>query len=308
MTLYHTIIFHLTHYQGLPGPLKRSLLYLAYDEILRGEIFLKCNAGFLTSTCDGILIEENFSQLLIFELTGDRSLIHLTRDEDHDNGRWNFFQGKGQLTTTDFPYDLDTTSLGLTAVQEDDDIAMAVMDEMLDYLNEDGIIQTYFDHSRPRIDPVVCVNVLNLFFTYRRGKQMVATLQWVYSVLLDRAYIHGTRYYTTAESFLFFLCRMLRTCPDTSIRKQFLPLLKERIAERIGAKGDGLSLAMRVIVCNYVGLRDTEDYRTLVGLQQEDGGWDNGVLYKYGSSGLLIGNRGLTTAMALQAIRCYRAS
>jgi len=48
--------------------------------------------------------------------------------------------------------DLDTTSIGLTV---SDHVATAdkhkVMDEMLKYRNPDGIVQVYFDHSRPRI-------------------------------------------------------------------------------------------------------------------------------------------------------------
>jgi hypothetical protein len=49
--------------------------------------------------------------------------------------------GKGQLTTEEFPFDLDTTSLGLTILQHDKDTAHSVMDEMLEYVDHDGIIQ-----------------------------------------------------------------------------------------------------------------------------------------------------------------------
>lgn len=49
--------------------------------------------------------------------------------------------GKGQLTTEEFPFDLDTTSLGLTILKRDKDIANSVMNEMLEYVDPDGIIQ-----------------------------------------------------------------------------------------------------------------------------------------------------------------------
>ena len=49
--------------------------------------------------------------------------------------------GKGQLTTEEFPFDLDTTSLGLTVLRRDKELASSVMDEMLDYVDTDGIIQ-----------------------------------------------------------------------------------------------------------------------------------------------------------------------
>lgn len=55
------------------------------------------------------------------------------------------------MTTEEFPFDLDTTSIGLTVCTHvDSETKTSVMDEMLDYVNQDGIIQTYFDPSRPR--------------------------------------------------------------------------------------------------------------------------------------------------------------
>ncbi|KAK0244716.1 HAD-like domain-containing protein [Armillaria nabsnona] len=298
--------------QGLYGlvyreskELKQSLLSLFGDPIQRGQRFLKENAGRLVSMCGGIAIQENFAQLLILEMTNDRSLVqsHMVEKE----GKWNFFRGNGQLTTARFPCDLDTTSLGLTVVRARVNVAVSIMDEMLNYINEDGIVQTYFDHDRPRIDPVVCVNVLHLFHSYGRGKEMSQTLQWVYEVLLHRAYIQGSRYYETAECFLFFLYRFISDCDDPVIHSRFYPLLKERVTERIGTVGDGLALAMRLIVCDFTGVRNDIDVRTLRTFQCEDGGWDTGLIYKYGSSGLSIGNRGLTTAMAIHAIQCSLA-
>lgn len=49
--------------------------------------------------------------------------------------------GKGQLTTEEFPFDLDTTSLALTILKRSKGIADSVMDEMLEYVDPDGIIQ-----------------------------------------------------------------------------------------------------------------------------------------------------------------------
>jgi hypothetical protein len=45
------------------------------------------------------------------------------------------------LTTEQFPVDLDTTSLALSITKPDTSIVHSVMDEMLEYLNSDGIIQ-----------------------------------------------------------------------------------------------------------------------------------------------------------------------
>ena len=122
-------------------------------------------------------------------------------------------------------------------------------------------------------------------------------------MLAHRAYLDGTRYYETAECFLFFAARLLRTArDDTALQTRLAPLLRERVRERAGCPGDSLALAMRVLAGAAVGLRMERDLAALLPLQQEDGGWEPSWVYKYGSSGLKLGNRGLTTAFALNAI------
>ncbi|KAG5342688.1 hypothetical protein C0989_010656 [Termitomyces sp. Mn162] len=285
-----------------PKTVARALRNLVGDPITRGRAFLKQNAGRLLSVTDkndkhaAVELRENFAQLLILEATNNRTLVDLV---EHPR-TWNFFQGKGQLTTEQFPFDLDTTSLALTVLRRDKKLAFSIMDEML----EDD--QTYFDHRRPRFDPIVCVNTLSLFYSYGRGNELQKTLQWVHEVLRNRAYLEGTRYYETPECFLFFTSRLLASSDDQQLHAMLKPLLKERVQERIGAKGDALALAMRIIVTDFVGIRNEVDLRALLPLQCEDGGWEIGWMYKYGSSGIRIGNRGLTTALAIKAVEAMR--
>ncbi|KAJ6455227.1 HAD-like domain-containing protein [Mycena sanguinolenta] len=289
--------------KGDSDSVKCALRSLIDDPTLRGRDYLRQNARRLHSiTDDGSTLQENFAQLLILELMGDRNLVDIV---DHPRA-WNFFQGEATLTTDVFPFDLDTTSIALTVVERHKEVIESVMDEMLQYVDSDGIIQTYFDHQRPRFDPVVCVNVLSLFHTYNRGAELQPTLQWIYQVLRNRAYLDGTRYYETAESFLYFLSRFLLASSDTDMYTDLAPLLKERLQERIGVNGDALQLAMRISACASLGLRDDVDLGTLLTLQREDGGWEIGWMYKYGSSGIKIGNRGLTTAFAIKAIESSR--
>jgi len=49
--------------------------------------------------------------------------------------------GKPLLTTEEYPFDLDTTSLGLMVMNDNEDVAHSIMDEMLDYIDDDGIVQ-----------------------------------------------------------------------------------------------------------------------------------------------------------------------
>ena len=79
-------------------------------------------------------------------------------------------------------------------------------------------------------------------------------------------------------------------------------LLKERIQERVGQSGNALDIAVRIIVCKWLSLDCGVDCHTLLGMQCEDGGWNVGWMYSYGSTGVKIGNRGVTTAMAIRAL------
>ena len=98
--------------------------------------------------------------------------------------------------------------------------------------------------------------------------------------------------------------RFLQRAKAADVRSLLKPLLAQRIQEQIGKAGDALALSMRVLVCDFVGVRDDVDLRSLLPLQCEDGGWEIGWIYGYGSSGVKIGNRGLTTALAIKAIQC----
>lgn len=149
---------------------ERTLRNLCFDPTIRGASFLTRHAGrHLSYTSTGVIIHENFAQLLILEATHDSSLVKYTKY----NGPFNFFRGEGELTTPDFPCDADTTAIGITC---SDHMSLETKNELMDAIlrlrNSDGIPQVYFDPSRPRIDPVVCVNVLTLFYKYGRGSQL----------------------------------------------------------------------------------------------------------------------------------------
>jgi hypothetical protein len=195
------------------------------------------------------------------------------------------------------------------------------MDQMLTYLDGDGIPQVsspgsiilpityqlgqvYFDYARPRVDPVVCVNVLTLFYVNGRGSDLHKALDYVYSVLNSRSYLDGTRYYSGAEPFLYFLGRLILN--SGSVRQRFEPLFQQRLRERIGKDGDSLALSMRILACSAVGMVDEFDLWKLLTLQTSNGSWEDGWTYKYGSSGILIGNDGLTTAFAINAIESMK--
>lgn len=145
-------------------------------------------------------------------------------------------------------------------------------------------------------------NVLACFYSFGRGQQLERTLQLIHDVLLNRTYIHGTRYYPSPDCCLFFIGRLLQSSADDHLKKTLNSLLQERTQERVGQSGSALDLAMRILTCSALGLNCDTDRRALLDLQCEDGGWEGGWLYGYGSTGIKLSNRGVTTALAIKAI------
>ncbi|KAI5917034.1 hypothetical protein F4810DRAFT_716849 [Camillea tinctor] len=80
---------------------------------------------------------------------------------------------------------------------------------------------------------------------------------------------------------LGFIGRLLRSSSDSHLQTTLGPLLKSRVRERLGLGGSASDLAMRIIT--------------------EDGSWESGWIYQYGS-GMKIGNCRVTTAMAVAAL------
>ena len=146
----------------------------------------------------------------------------------------------------------------------------------------------------------MCTNVLTLFYSNGRGHELDTTLDWVEKVLVHRAYASGTLYYVTAEAFLFFLARLMQHAP--ALRQRLGRVLTDHVVERFGKEGDALTLAMRIIAAASVGIVDRLDFEQLLSMQQVDGSWNEGWFYKFGSTGLRIGNDGVTTAMAIRAL------
>ena len=63
---------------------------------------------------------------------------------------------------------------------------------------------------------------------------------------------------------------------------------------------------MRIHAATVVDVCDSRDYERLGKMQNVDGSWPMGWIYKYGARDILIGNQGLTTALAMSAIRNYK--
>lgn len=127
-------------------------------------------------------------------------------------------------------------------------------------------------------------------------------------MLLERSYLQGTRYYSTPDICLGFIARLLRSSNDSHLHITLGPILKSRVGERIGLNGSALDLAMRITTCVQMGVSCQSDRRALLDMQCDDGSWEAGWMYQYGSNGVKIGNCAVTTAMAVAALSSAKIS
>ncbi|KAG9309549.1 hypothetical protein JVU11DRAFT_10527 [Chiua virens] len=114
----------------------------------------------------------------------------------------------------------------------------------------------------------------------------------------------GTSYDYGPDAFFYFLSHLVSISIYT--RQWMGPLFSKRITEQFGTEEDALGLAMRIYAAVALDLCDSKDYERLVQMQEANGSWPMGWMYKYGASGILIGNTGLTMALTVLAIRCYK--
>ncbi|GAW25957.1 putative had-like protein [Rosellinia necatrix] len=237
---------------------------------------------------------------------------------DLKNGLWNYFYEEPALTARDFPPDADTTSTAYLSLPPEYLPRVAdpglVLDAMAANQSPDGITQTYFSSDRPRTAPEVCCNILRAFYRFGRGPdpRIRKTEEWVVGCLRNDACLHGNRYYSTPESFLYFVSRLYVECRSASrpLADELEPAIRRRLGERVNMPTNPLALALRVFACQIVGVDGglyRKDFDLLLSLQERDGGWPAGHFCRVGKTGARIGNRGLTTAFAIRAIRNERS-
>lgn len=155
---------------------------------------------------------------------------------------------------------------------------------------------------RRRYCPFVAANVLRLFYLNGQGHRLQTTLKQLCRILKTRAYEIGSRYYCQPEWLLYYLADLCGRCDNPEL-DELAGLVKAEVGQRIGRDKDIMAASLRAVSAQALGLDNSEDVQTLLATQELDGGWGLAWMVKYGSSSLKIGNRGVVTAMAVNAIR-----
>ncbi|KAJ8132605.1 hypothetical protein O1611_g1019 [Lasiodiplodia mahajangana] len=272
--------------------LKDNFAQLMIWELLGNEdlIYLKWPSGHLQGITKNVNVYPKGKNTVLVNghlngHTDGSDKVHLK--SDLENGLWNYFYEDPILTSQDYPPDADTTSMAYLSVPTEylNKIAdpKLVLDIMASNQDSDGIMQTYFSSDRPRTTPEVCCNILRAFYRFGQGSdpRIRKTEEWVVSCLQNNACLHGTRYYSTPESFLYFTACLYVECRSTSspLMDELELGLKLRLEERLNMPTNALALALRVFSCQIVNMEGNlykKDFDLLLSLQERDGGWPAG--------------------------------
>ncbi|WP_298938382.1 HAD-IA family hydrolase [uncultured Ruegeria sp.] len=228
----------------------------------------------------------------------------ILRHDGKNRLRWCFY--RNEVRPLDFPDDLDTTSMilsflvGNNKIKSDD--ALTLAEDMIDNRNEDGIIQVYFDDTRPRVDAIVATNVLYFLNQIGLGcrNELGETEDFIFDFLTRDIFLGGTRYYPAPDVFLFFLSRLIVDFPERFNR--FLRPLTERLISRVDLTPFALERALRVIAMKNLGIVNRIDFLKLLDSQLEDGGWPMYGLFIAPTSNTYFGSRELCSSFALEAM------
>ncbi len=283
---------------GDPAQCVQHALQICHEPIAKAKAWLKSNAGELNlETSLGITVKDAYMQYCILDATDDKSLIYY----DPDERLFSWYYGPIPKGLQQFPPDVDCNSLAYSVFDHlDDTTRQGVMDQMLQFVDSEGILQGYLSDDKVRVDILMCVNGLALFNEYGRGHQLAATEEWIFKVLNTRAFRDGTHYYPSPDIFLYYVSRLLRKAPN--LRERFGPVLRDCVLERMEADGDALALASRLIAAARCGVRDDHNLAKLLALQKEDGSWEAGVVYRFIRVSGVAWHQGLTVSLAVLAI------
>lgn len=291
------------------GP-TRSLLAMAWQH---GKNHFPCYTGPQRDMHDecSVVHAESFTAMVIADLlVGQRTDAHLVRrigsmlerELDKQDDVFFFFKEHGRL-----PADADCTALGLSVLLRNGarvrDRANRALDRILANCDHRGVVETYFDPTGERngiVDPVVCANVLSLAFRLGRADEVEATLQFVREVLVDGAYLDGTRYYHSPDSLLYFVGRVVHQYPEASAC--LVEPLREAVRRRQGTTEHTIDLAQRVLLSTWLDIDDGGELERLIDLQGDTGTWPTDSLFRYGRKKIFFGSRTMASAFAMAAI------
>ncbi|PNP43798.1 hypothetical protein TGAMA5MH_04080 [Trichoderma gamsii] len=289
-----------------PQEVERRIWNLLGNPVDRGMEYMERNAKkMMLELSTGGEQPDNFSQLIILELTKDERLIKLQRRE---GPTWNYFHHSNTFMGTTYSDDCDTTSYAMCTLE---DIPAhekdAAMDAILSNLSPDNLPLCWFNKSRPRLCHGIIANAFRFFALEGKGSLLAHTYLFLCRLLRTKTYELGSRYYENVDYMPYILSNLCSRRPTDPSLVEMRELLKNEIRDRSGCDSDVLGAALRILSAQAMRIPYAKrDVRVLLESQQLDGGWARVWLFKYGKEDIKVGSRGVITAMAVKALRQYK--
>jgi len=193
---------------------------------------------------------EVFTSMVVLEALKDSRLSETVKDDIVEllavtrsrAAVHHFFLEKEKL-----PADADCTGIAHSLLWEagllDEAAAQATAQAITRNTDDRGVLAVYFTDAADRqgvVDPVVCANALHFLNRVGAAGRAEATERFLFETLEKRAYLAGTRYYPSPETFLFFVSRL---AADFPVRYQgLLPMLRSHVGGRLGRSASPLEL------------------------------------------------------------------
>lgn len=186
-----------------------------------------------------------------------------------------------------------------------------------------GVVMVYWEDGRePGVSPrgrkhdaaVAASAVYTLLLAAELGLEdprgvTAATMGYLRDHLRSGAYLEGTRYYPSPDTFLFYascLCRRFAAA-DARIGDDLRRAVQQRLDAPADAD-DALSLAQRIAAASNLGLTHGVRWALydLAAMQALDGAWPAAPFYSLGKRALYFGSRAVTTLFAVKALELGR--
>jgi len=236
--------------------------------------------------------------------------IQFLLNEKENEMIWRFFGKDSNIIP-----DLDDVCYTLAFLKENkvDLNYEKVANELLRYRNAEGLFYTWFPEKgkNNNVDWVTNTNVLYFFYCINK-KTIPEVENYLMVIIEEKKFTEGSLYYHTPYSFVYFFTRLYLD----GNAKHFGPvipaivnfLLERRTINGWGKKIDNILATIGLINCNFEGLILHKSIEEVLDLQNQDGSWPIGSIFRHRTINRYYGSRELCTAFAIELLQKYMRS
>lgn len=304
------------YYLRICNSVSKALLFIANSQFPSGEfpsyvannIEMK-NYSYIKTIAITVLVADCLKHVKgIFNVKQmiNKSIEFLINEKE-DEMKWRFF-GKGSNIITD----LEDVCYVLAFLEENkiDLNYEKFAEELLEYRNADGLFYTWFPEKgeNNNVDWVTNTNIL-YFFYHNKKKSIPEVENYLRSIITEKKFTRGSLYYHSPYSFLYFFTRLYRDGNagnfDSVIPLIEKFLLEKKVRNRWSSKLNYIFATIGLINCNYDGPILRKSINKVLELQNHDGSWPIGSIFRHRTIKRYYGSTVFSTALAIELLVKY---